>query len=285
MSVILGRHTFGLFCTLGDGTLAAPLYYPGLFERDSGVFYSASNAIGYGLYPTTTPDNIAQLIRAGQSLPGEYSRMLTGPCGHLGNATVTAGFPAAPIAGSPFSVDTRVNVPWSNIFPRWTGETAWDFNAYPASETFTPQGLTSPMQFNYAYPGIGDLASYGVSFDTGSMPNDVADGGNSSFDQEAEFKVLVEANAVCCWNDGAEIEVNLDVWQIDFSATAVTGSPGVFTYTLGSPSFHSTLTQTLTIDPSWESGTFIPIHTFTIPKVVGHFTFVNDFYVSSITAP
>ena len=141
------------------------------------------------------------------------------------------------------------------------------------------------MQFNYAYPGIGDLAREGVSFDTGTLPNDVADGGSSSFDQEAEFKVLVQATKVCCWNEGAEIELNLEVWQIDFTATAVAGSPGVFDYTLGTASYHSTLTETLTIDSSWESPTFVVIHTFTIPKVVGHFTFVNDCYISSVTAP
>jgi hypothetical protein len=284
MSVILGRHTFGLFTTLGDGTLIAP-YYPGQYERPSDGFYTTSSYIIYGSYPATTPDNITKLIRLGQTPPGEYARTLTGPCGHLANATVTAGFPPSPISGSPFSADTRVSTPWSNIFPRWTGETAWDFNAFPATVTFTPQGLTTPMQFNYAYPGIGDVAREGVSFDTGTMPNDVADGGSSSFDQESEFKVLVEANAVCCWNDGAEIELNLDVWQIDFTATAVTGSPGVFNYTLGTASYHSTLTETLTIDSSWESPSFVVIHTFTIPKVVGHFTFVNDCYVSSVTAP
>jgi hypothetical protein len=27
------------------------------------------------------------------------------------------------------------------------------------------------------------------------------------------------------------------------------------------------------------------VHTFAIPKVVGHFTFINDFYISSVTAP
>jgi hypothetical protein len=287
MSVILGRHTFGLFTTLGDGTLIAP-YYPGQYERPSEDFSSTSSYIAYGSYPATTPDNIAKLIRGGFSLPGEYARISTGPCGGLANGTVTAGFPPSPISGSPFSNDTRIGPgagPYQNIFPRWTGETAWDFNAFPATTTFTAQGLTTYFEFNPAYPGIGEIARFGVSYDTGTMPNDVADGGDSSYDQEAEFIVFAEANSVCCWNDGAEIELNLDVWQIDFTTTAVAGSPGVFTYTLGTASFHSTLTQTLTIDPSWVGSAYNQIHTFTIPKVVGHFTFVNDCYVSSVTGP
>jgi hypothetical protein len=69
-----------------------------------------------------------------------------------------------------------------------------------------------------------------------------------------------------------------------FNTTAVAGSPGVFDYTLGTSSFHSTLTHTVTIDSSW-TGLYNRVHTFAIPKVVGHFTFINDFYISSVTAP
>jgi len=117
------------------------------------------------------------------------------------------------------------------------------------------------------------------------MPNDPSDGGDSSYDQEADWEVLVEADKVCCFNEGTEIELNLVVWQIDFTATAQAGSPGYFNFTTGTASYHSTLTQTVTIDPSWEAGVLVSIHTFKLPKVVGHFTFVNDFYVSAITAP
>jgi hypothetical protein len=155
---------------------------------------------------------------------------------------------------------------------------------YPASANFTPQGLTTTLKFNYAYPGISEIARFGVSYDTGVIPNDPADGGDSHFDQEGEFMVLANADEVCCWNEGAEIELNVDVWQIDFTPTAVAGSPGVFDYTLGSASFHSTLTHTVTIDSSWEDP-YNRVHTFTIPKVTGYFTFVNDFYITAVTAP
>lgn len=285
MSVLKNRHTFSVLCELGDGDLVSPSY-PGASTRLDMVYATAGSVIGYGNYPSTTPDNIVKLIRdETDNLPGSYIRIVTGPCGYLGNATVTAGFPPSPIAGSPFSTDERTGTPYASIHPRWTGEATWDLNAFPATEAITAQGLVQVMAFSYGYPGIADPARFGVSFDTGVLANDPSDGGDSTFDQEAEYKVFAQSNSVCCWNEGVELELNLDVWKIDFTATAVAGSPGVFTFTLGSASFHSTLTQTVTVDPSWESASNVLIHTFTIPKVTGSFTFVNDFYVSSVTAP
>lgn len=289
MSVILDRHTLACLCQLGDGTLTAP-YYPGQFVRPNGISASSSSIEGFLDYPSTTPDQICKVIRQYGSPPTiglNAGTVLTGPAGYQVTVNVSAGFPPSPIAGSPFTADERVPSgigPYSNIYPRWTGETAWDFNAFPASANFTPQGLTSVMRFNYAYPGIVDPARFGVSYDTGIIPNDPADGGDSHFDQQGEFMVLADATEVCCWNEGTEIELNVDVWQISFTPTAVAGSPGVFDFTLGTPSFHSTLTHTVTIDSSWTTP-YNRVHTFSIPKVTGSFTFVNDFWVSAITAP
>lgn len=290
MGVILARHTFGLLCELGDGTLTAPLYYPGQYTRTDNVFGTAGSFVGYDNYPSTTPDQICKVIRQYGNPPalgGNSADVVTGPSGYQVTVNVSAGFPPSPIAGSPFTADERVPAPfgpYATIYPRWTGETAWDFNAYPASGNFTPQGIAPGSQFNYVYPGVGVAARFGLSYDTGIIPNDPADGGDSHFDQEGEFMVLANATEVCCWNEGTEIELNLEVWQIDFTPTAVAGSPGVFDFTLGTPSYHSTLTHTVTIDSSW-TGSYNRIHTFFIPKVTGHFTFVNDFYVSAITAP
>jgi hypothetical protein len=261
-----------------------------MFTRPGNAFGTSGSFLALDNYPSTTPDQICMVRRQYGNPPALdvfEGTVVTGPSGYQLTVNVSAGFPPAPIAGSPFTADERVPAPfgpYSTIYPRWTGETAWDFNAYPASSNFTPQGLTTSFRFNYAYPGIGEIARFGVSYDTGVIPNDVADGGDSHFDQEGEFMVLANAVEVCCWNEGTEIELNVDVWQIDFTTTAVAGSPGVFDYTLGTASFHSTLTHTVTIDSSWLNS-YNRIHTFTIPKVVGHFTFVNDFYVSSVTAP
>jgi hypothetical protein len=289
MSVILGRHTLVSLCQLGDGTLIAP-YYPGQYLRYSNIFATLGSIVGYLDYPSTTPDKICKVIRHYGNPPaagGGDGDVVTGPSGYQLTVNVSAGFPPSPIAGSPFIVDERVPAgfgPYSTIYPRWTGETAWDLQTYPASANFTPQGLTTSFRFNYAYPGIGEIARFGVSYDTGILPNDPADGGDSHFDQDGEFMVLAQATEVCCWNEGTEIELNVDVWQIDFNTTAVAGSPGVFDYTLGTSSFHSTLTHTVTIDSSW-TGLYNRVHTFAIPKVVGHFTFINDFYISSVTGP
>lgn len=286
MSVILGRHQPAVLCRLGDGTLVAPSY-PGANERPDNDYFSSSSVIALDNYPSTTPDELVSLIRPSVAAANVKGiRILTGPCGYIFNGFVSAGFPPSPITGSPFTDDTRTNTPFSDIFPRWTGETAWDLQTYPATANFTPQGITSPSVLNYGVPGIPDQARYGVSYNTGTIANDPSVGGDSNYEALAEFKVLAKADEVCCWNEGATLELNVDVWKIDFTATYQSGNAGYFDFTLGSSSYDYTLTQTVTVDPSWESATFVPIATFTITQPsVGYFYFVNDFYISAVNAP
>jgi len=283
MSVILGRHKFATLCKLGDGSLTTP-YYPGGLERSDNQGASTTSNVAFDNYPTTTPDKLVKIIRAGgYSASIEAIRMVTGPCGSQTSVEVTSGSPPTPITGSPFTNDSRSAAPYSNIFPRWIGETAWDLQTYPATINFTPQGIYSPGVFSYAIPGSS--AGFNFSFDTGYLPNDPSLGGDSRYYQEAEFKVFITASDVCCWNDGAQLEINIDVWKLDFTATYQVGTIGYHDFTTGSSSYHSTMTQTLTVDPSWKTPGFVLIHTFTLPVVVGHFTFVNEFYLSSVTAP
>ena len=103
----------------------------------------------------------------------------------------------------------------------------------------------------------------------------------------AYWKFFAYTTDFCCWNRGYQIEVNLDVWKIPFTATPVMGTAGYQDFTLGSASYHSTETQTLIIDYTWETGgSYIQVGLdVQIPQVTGHFTFVNDFYISSVTAP
>jgi len=282
MSVMYQRHQAGLLCALGDGLLIAP-YYPGLFIRATTGGVNGGNYEAYTDYPATTPDPIVKVIRPSGTWPGPIVEVSTQVVRYTGNGSVTSGSPPSPISGSPFTYSGTAT--GTNIFPRWTSETAWDLNAFPASEAFTAQGITPGGIF---FPtGSGPLssgpASFAVSFDTGVLPNDASVGGDSSYDQEAEFDVFASADEVCCWNEGTEIELNLVIYKIDFTTTAQVGNAGYFDVTPGTASSHTTLTQTVTIDSSWDTGPVVA--TFTIPKVVGHFTFVNDFYVSSITAP
>ena len=282
MSVILNLHGFGLFCTLGDGTLVAP-YYPGQYERSGFVPVGVGNHVAYLDYPTTTPDNICKILRNGS----HGNNLSVSNQGSTGNGSVTAGFPPAPVTGSPFTyASPRGNR--GDIYPRWTGETAWDLKAFAATAAFTPQGI-APTDFFFPYGNapFNSAANDGFSYDTGVMPNDISDGGDTSYDQEADWEVLVYSDKVCCWNDGTQIDLNLDVWKLDFTATAIAGSPGYFSVTTGSASHHTTMTHTATVDPSWENPVtgFLSVHTFKLPKVSGHFTFVNDFWVSAITAP
>lgn len=280
MSVMYQRHQAGLLCALGDGLLVAP-YYPGLFVRATQPGKNGGNYEAYTDYPATTPDPIAKVIRRQNDWPGPVVQVSTSAVRFTGNGNVTAGFPPSPISGSPFTYSGAAA--GTNIFPRWSAETAWDLNAFPASDSFTAQGITPGGIF---YPSgliSSGPASNAVSFETGVLPNDLSVGGDSSYDQQAEFDVVGNADEVCCWNEGTEIELNLVIYKIDFTATAQVGNAGYFDITTGTASSHTTLTQTVTIDPSWGPG--YVAHTFTIPKVVGHFTFVNDFYVSAITAP
>ena len=286
MSVFINRHQAGLLCALGDGALVAP-YYPGQYKRASGVMSNIGNNVAYASYPSTTPDPIVKLIRGpfSNSWFGYEVEVSTVAASYVYNGSVTAGFPPSPITGSPFYYTSYTVA--DGIFPRWTSETAWDLNAFPATSSFTAQGITAGGIFfpgtTYALGAGG--ASLSVSFDTGVLPNDASIGGDSTYDQEAQYEVYGSADAVCCWNDGAQIELNLVVYKIDFTATAWPSNVGYFDITTGSASYHTTLTHTVTIDSSWQGAFQYVVHTFTLPKVVGHFTFVNDFYVSAITAP
>ena len=279
MSVMKERHQAGLLCALGDGLLIAP-YYPGSTIRNTQGGASGGNYEEYTDYPATTPDPIVKVIRRSFGWPGPRVQISTAAARYTGNGSVTAGSPPAPISGSPFTYSGPASA--SGIYPRWTSEAAWDLNAFPASASFTAQGITTGIFFPTGPVNVGS-ASNAVSFETGVLANDASVGGDSSYDQEAEFDVFASADEVCCWNEGTEIELNLVIYKIDFTATAQVGNAGYFDVTPGTASSHTTLTQTVTIDPSWDTGPVVA--TFTIPKVVGHFTFVNDFYVSSVTAP
>ena len=288
MSVILNRHTFGVFCELGNPNLTDP-YYPGAGQRPHKVYGEPGSVIGYDNYPATTPDNIVKLIRTefsgipDASQRGEYTYLEAVVGGATFNGNVTAGFPPAAISGSPFN--SYKSPAGAGIFPRWVNETAWDLKAFPGTYAFTPQGLTPAQYIYWGVSGVADQAGGGVSFDTGVLSNDPSDGGETTYTADAQFNVQAVSTSVCCWNEGAEIELNLEVWMIDYIPTAVAGLPGFFTYELGTPSYYATLTYTVVTDPSWATSPGLVVHTFTIPKVVGHFTFVNDFYVSSVTAP
>jgi hypothetical protein len=294
MSVVLNRVDAAAFCLLGDPALTSP-YYPGLYERPNGSYiYSSASFDLFRTYPTTSPSHIVKLIRiSGTALGSHYCRLVTGSSGGLYNGTVTQGFPPMPISGSPFYQDDRSGgaiISATDIFPRWVSETPYDLNTFPATANFTPQGIPTGCQFNYLANGLsGSTASMSVSYDSGVCANDPIFGGDSTYEYQANFSVLVYATDVCCWNKDVQLELNLEIYAQDFSTTYVSGTYGNHDINMsGSPYYHSTLTQTVTIDEHWmdaDIGLFHRIHIFDIPKVNGAFTFANDFYISSVTAP
>jgi hypothetical protein len=274
-------------CQLGDATLTSP-YYPGYSIRPNGVGVNSGNNVAFGSYPATTPDNITKLIRPAIAVTGaKVATILTGPCGCFDRAIVTAGSPPNFIPGSPFDNDTFASTPYAVLYPRWTGETAWDLQNFTGSEAFTPQGIGSPGVLNYSTPVIGTAARFGVSLGTSALPNDPSLGGITIYAKQARWKFFVNADEVCCWNNGYQIEVNLEIWKVPVTATYQSGTVGAHDFTLGTPSYETTMSQTLVIDYTWDTGgTFIQLGTnVDIPQVTNYFTYVNDFYISSVTAP
>jgi len=293
MGVILFRHTPANICQLGDGTLVDP-QYPGLFERPFISNSSAFSTEAFTNYPSTSPDQLVKLIRSSSQGSTPSCRILSGSGGRFTEVTVTTGFPPTPITGSPFTEDTRINYAYyaNPLFARWTGETPWDLQTFTSTADFTRSGLGTLLPplgsvFFYSVPGIVDTAKNAVSYETGPLPNEVSAGGVSEYSQTAQWNVFGQADEVCCWNEGYQIELNLVINKVDFTAVSDTtpGSYGYHIYTLGSSSYHTTLTQTVTIDSTWTTTFSTLLHQFQIPKVLGHFTYVNDFYISSVTAP
>lgn len=284
MSVILGRHGVATVCQLGDGTLTDP-YFPGSAVRPDNYAYSSTSTVGFENYPTTTTENLTKVIRT-NSGGVKAGTIYAGPCGSVAKAYVTAGFPPNPIPGNPFTNDTRAATPYSRIYPRWTGETAWDLQLYPATETFTPQGILNPGVLSYLSPVIGTPALYGVSLDSNALANDPFQGGISRYTLEAYWRIFAYATEVCCWNEGYQIDVNLDIWKVDLTATYQSGTYGYHDFTLGTPTYDSTITRTVTVDSSWSSGVPVTIGAdIVLPLYAGYFTFVNDFYISDVRAP
>ena len=288
MSVILGRHVGGAYCQLGDPALTYP-YYPGLYARATGEGFSGSSSAYFTTYPSTTPDELVSLIRyKGGAVNGLSGQVYVGSTGGQYNGTVETGSPPSPIGGSPFYQDDRTGTASAYtgiVRPRWYTETAFDLQAQAATTGFTPQGIPPGCQFNYAAPGVaGASTNYSVSYDTGYCPHDPTMGGGSTYNYDAEFSLIVNLDEVCCWNDGAEIDLEVDIGQTDFTTTYVSGVYGVHDFTLGSPSLHSTLSHTLTIDPTME-GTFTVPYIFAIPKASGYFTYVNDVRIVAVRAP
>lgn len=284
MSVILGRHKAACLCQFGDPTTD----YPGLYLRPDNFYIQVGaytySYVAFDNYPSTSPSEVITIIRRPDNSANPSTvTIVTGPAGSVDQADVTAYSPPSPISGSPFIDDYRSASLEASIFPRWTGETAWDLQSYSTTDAFTPAGLTTNY-LDYNYPVMPDAARYGISYLSGYLPNDPTIGGYTLYQKQAQFKVFANADKVCCWNEGAQIVLNLEVWKIEVSATYVSGTVGKHTYTLGTASYETTLTCTVTVDPTFE-GPGVHVATLQIPQVSGHFTWVNDVYVSSITGP
>ena len=285
---ILGKRIGLPLCFLGDLSTTPPGF--GSFS-----YRPINNASGqnreYGLdYPSTTPDEIMQKVRGFNgvlSCPGPAPRLYGALIGGVMSNSVSSGFPPSPIAGSPFYSDDR-GLGSSVIYPRWTGETAYAWDTTGAGYFFTPADwpdTSASFDYNNGLSDTTNGKSIAMSYNTGAQPNDPGVGGDSNYTYQSFVRIFVDAPEPGCWNDGAQIVINLDIWKVDLTLTYVAGTYGYHTFTYGTAAFDQTVTHTVTLDSTTCTGSPYQVVDLLIPDTVGYLSYVDDFYITSVTAP
>lgn len=284
------RKRIGLpFCVLGDLSSTPPGFGSSSFRP---IVDASGQNREYGQdYPSTTPEQIMRKVRGYNGVsncPGPAPKLYGVLTGGVMTNQVSSGFPPSPIAGSPFSADDR-GLGTSIIYPRWTGETAYNWDTSGAGYLFTPDDwpdTTSAFDYLNGLTDTTNGKSIAMSYATGFQPNDPSIGGDTAYQYDSYISIYMDATEASCWNDGAQIEINLDIWKVDLTLTYVSGTYGQHTFTYGTRSYDSTLTQTVTLDATNCSGAPYKITDWIIPVgTAGYLTYLDDFYITSVTAP
>lgn len=274
------------FCVLGR----LDLYGIGISSYRNDFYPGGYNMVYGASYPSTTPDNIMRKVRAyggTDFCPGPATRIYSGSRGGIYNGTCVDDN-GDPVGGSPFEINDTNPEPLfyyePALYPRWSSETDYDWQSTATGAGFTP--LEWPSASSYFASGFGlagDLGrSISMSYDSGLVPNDpAAGGGESHYVYAANFGLWADIPSVSCWNDGAELVFNLVIHKVQINLSFVPGTQGYHTFTYGTPALHSTIPTTITIS----NDGFQKLEDIPIPVEIGYITYVNDFYVSSVTAP
>lgn len=283
------RKRIGLpFCVLGDLSTTPPGFGSSSFRT---IVDPSGQNREYGLdYPSTTPDQIMRKVRGyggASNCPGPAPKLYGVLIGGVMSNTVTSGFPPSPVSGSPFNSDDR-GIINDVVYPRWTGETAYNWDTTGAGYLFTPADWPDTSATFDSSNGLTDPTngkSYAMSYSTGTQPNDPGVGGDSNYTYQSFVRIFVDAPEPGCWNDGAQIDISLDIWKVDLTLAYVSGTYGAHTFTYGTPGFDQTVTHTVTLDSTSCTGSPYQVVDLLIPDTVGYLSYVDDFYVTSVTAP
>lgn len=283
------RKRIGLpLCFLGDLSSTPPGFGSSSFRP---IVDPSGQNFEYGQdYPSTTPDEIMRKVRAYNgvsSCPGPAPKLYGVLIGGVMTNNVSSGFPPSPVSGSPFYSDDR-GLGTSVIYPRWTGESIYNWNVSGAGYFFTPADWpdsTSTFDFSNGLTGTTSGKSIAMSYNTGPQPNDPGVGGDSNYTYQSFVRIFVDAPEPGCWNDGAQIAISLDIWKVDLTLAYVSGTYGAHTFTYGTQGFDQTVTHTVTLDSTSCTGSPYQVVDLLIPDTVGYLSFLDDFYVTSVTAP
>jgi hypothetical protein len=282
---ILSKRVGLPFCVLGSYDYSPPGI--GLFRDDFNP--PPYNRVYGASYPETSPDNIMRKVRAyngADQCPGPPTQIFTASYGGIYNGTCVDD-EGNPVGGSPYEIDDIQTDPlWkygNRLYPRWESEDEYDWQNNAFGQQFTPLDFpSSSSAFSVSFGLGGEGRSIAMSYDSGIVPNDpAAGGGDSHYVYATNFGIWSNIPSVSCWNDGAELVFNLVVHKIPITLQFIPGTQGAHTFEYGSPSQHSIITKTITIS---ENG-FHRLEEIPIPVEIGHITYVNDFYISSVTAP
>lgn len=283
------RKRIGLpLCVLGDLNSTPPGFGSTSYRV---IVDPPGNNREYGIdYPSTTPDEIMRKLKGYNgvdSCPGPAPKLYGVLTGGVMSNQVSTGFPPSPIPGSPFYLDDRGSGT-SVMFPRWDAETAYAWDTSGAGYLFTPNdwpSTSATFDYNNGLTDTTSGRSIAMSYNTGAQPNDPSFGGDSNYTYQSFVRIFVDAPEPGCWNDGAQIAISLDIWKVDLTLTYVTGTYGAHTFTYGTPGFDQTVTHTVTLDSTTCTGSPYQVVDLLIPDTVGYLSYVDDFYVTSVTAP
>ena len=273
--------------TIFSKRYGSPLCALGSFkDSGNGMSYRNDTEIGFGSktyfpsYPLTTPDNIVYKTKC------QHLDFVTAGC-FRGISTVTCSNSLGPLPSSPYIINDTEDAPYQfqEFYPRWVAETAYDWNndANPPYYGVPSQWPSSSCFFGFP-SGLTDLTyrSTNLSYDTGSVPNSSESGGSSHYIYTTNFSINTNIIDLACFNDGAEITINVVIKKSTLSLTPVEGSSiGFHTFTYGPDQDHITIARTITINQTGENR----VESFQVPTVEGCVTWVNDYYITSVVAP
>jgi len=179
-----------------------------------------------------------------------------------------------------------------SIWPRWVDSTAYSYKDGNSFYMETPQSGDVHSINTLYYYSPNQPWSYDISVANGD--SEVYNYSTSSFEyypytqattefkstSKLQLKGLLAYGDYCCWNEGTTVKGKVQFYSVDIIEAAAWPTPGYFTFTIGEDyQEESTADWEYTVEEDHE------IDPIEIPKVAGRITFLNDFWITEVTAP